>query len=218
MVIPPKPQIFVHRHPKSYTNEIIMKYEGSTNQLAAYRVFLDSFYYLCGFRAWYQREDYKEGITPHTPSANFEGKKKTYSKEEEKSFNRYHAVMSALDRIPNMSQKDCVYLVGRLSGLENLNKAHHCLPVRPMAVYLERLSKTMTPERRKEAVLKAWRWMTGYDSYEAAYDNEDETRMFTDEGVKGKYDPWRVPDGFDENDSDQTKRLMEDVSVYSSYF
>jgi len=87
-----------------------------------------------------------------------------------------------------------------------------------MAVYLERLSKTLTPERRKEAVLKAWQWMTGYDSYEAAYENEEETRVFTDEGVKGEYDPWRVPDGLDEDDYDQTTRFMEDVSVYSSRF
>ena len=219
MVIPPKPQTFVHRHPKSYTNEIIMKYEGTTSQQAAYRVFLDSFYYLCGFRAWYQREDYKQGITPYVLSANFEGKNKmTYTKEEEKSFSRYHAVMATLPGIPNMERKDCLYLVGRLSGLDKLNKAHHHLPVRPMAVYLERLSKTLTPERRKEAVLKAWKWMTGYDSYEAAYENEDETRVFTDEGVKGEYDPWRVPDDLDEDDYDQTTRLMEDVSVYSSRF
>ena len=114
----------------------------------------------------------------------WKAKKKTYAKEEGKSFNRYHAVMSALDRIPNMDQKDCLYLVGRLSGLEKLDKAHNHLPVRTMAVYLERLSKTLTPERRKEAVLKAWQWMTGYDSYEAAYENEDETREFTDEEVK----------------------------------
>jgi hypothetical protein len=63
MVIPPKPQTSVHRHPKSYTNEIIMTYERTTSQ-KAYRVFLDSIYYLCGFRTWYQREDYKQGITP----------------------------------------------------------------------------------------------------------------------------------------------------------
>lgn len=60
--------------------------------------------------------------------------------------------------------------------------------------------------------------MTGYDSYEAAYENEDETREFTDEGVKEEYDPWWVPDDLDEDDYDQTTKLMEDISVYSSHF
>ena len=126
--------------------------------------------------------------------------------------------MAALPSIPNLDRKDCLYLVGRLSRVEKLNEAHHRLPVRSMAVYLERLSKTLPPERRKEAVLKAWQWMTGYDSYEAAYDNEEEMRIFTDEGIKGEYDPWRVTDDLDDDDHDQTTRFMTDVTVYSPHF
>ena len=87
-----------------------------------------------------------------------------------------------------------------------------------MAVYLERLSKTLTPERRKEAVFKVWQWMTGYDSYKAAHNNEEETKVFTDEGIKGEYNPWRVPDDLDEDNYDQTTRLMMDVSVNSPHF
>ena len=62
IVIPLKPQTFVPRHPKWYTNEILTKSEATQSQQPAYRVFLDSFYCLCGFRAWYQREDYNQGM------------------------------------------------------------------------------------------------------------------------------------------------------------
>ena len=106
-----------------------------------------------------------------------------------------------------------MFLVGRLSGLDKLNHAYRELGVRPVAVYLERLIKTWSAERRKQAVMKAFTWLTGYPSYEDAYDNESETRVFTDEGVVGEYDPFKIPEGVDLNDKHQTKELMEYGSV-----
>jgi hypothetical protein len=70
VVTAPRPQTFVHTHPKSHTNEIISSAEAITAQKAAYRIFLDAFYYQCGFRPWYQRPDFVKGITPsHTLNA-----------------------------------------------------------------------------------------------------------------------------------------------------
>jgi hypothetical protein len=139
--------------------------------------------------------------------------KQSFTKDEQKVYVKYHAVMNALSTIPDMDEEDAMFLVGRLSGLDKLNRAHHELGVRPMAVYLERLSKTWTPERRKQAVMKAFTWLTGYMSYADAYNNESETGVFTDEGVVGEYDPFKIPEGVDLNDKRQTKELMEYVIV-----
>jgi hypothetical protein len=218
MTIPAHPQRYTHTHPKSHTNDILMRYDSISTQEAAYRVFLDCFCYHCGYRAWYQTEDYKSGTTLHTLDANCEGKnKKKYTEEEKKVYTRYGAVMKALSSIPRMHKKDCLYLVGELSGHSKLNKAHHSLHIRPMAIQLERLSKTMTPPRRK-AVLKAWEWVTGYDSYEDAYDNVQENRVLTDEGIKGQYSLFNVPDDLDKLDEEQITRFMQNVSVYPSHF
>jgi len=213
MVIAPRPQTFVHAHPKSYTNEILSSIEAITTQKAAYRIFLDAFYYECGFRPWYQHPDFIEGITPHTLNAHVKGKnKQSFTEDEQKVYVKYHAVMNALPNIPDMDKKDAVFLVGRLSGFHTLNRAHHELGVRAMAIYLERLNKTWSPERRKQAVMKAFTWLTGYLSYEDAYSNEDETRVFTDKGVLGEYDQFKIPENIDLDDERQIEELMQYVS------
>jgi hypothetical protein len=76
MVTAPRPQTFIHTHPESHTNRIIAAAETATTQLAAYRLFLDAFYYECGFRQWFQRPEFIEGITLHPLNVNFQGKDK----------------------------------------------------------------------------------------------------------------------------------------------
>lgn len=214
MVIAPRPQTFVHTHPKSHANEIISSAKAIAAQKAAYRVFLDAFYYQCGYRLWHQRPDYIEGITPQTVNADVKGKSEpSFTKDEQKVYVRYHAVMNALQNIPHMDEYDAMFLVGRWSGLDKLNRAHHALGVRPMAVYLERLSKTWSLEQRKQAVMKAFTWLTGYLSYEDAYNNESETRVFTDEGIVAEYDPFKIPENVDLNDKRQVREFMKFVSV-----
>jgi hypothetical protein len=66
--------------------------------------------------------------------------------------------------------------------------------------------------------LKAWKWMTGYDSFEAAYEMKMRQACSQMRGFRGEYDPWRVSEGLDEDDYTQTTRPMGDVSVYSSHF
>ena len=36
---------------------------------------------------------------------------------------------------------------------------------------------------RGKTILAVWKFLTQYDSYAEAYENEDETRMLTDKGV-----------------------------------
>ena len=60
------PDTFVHTHPKEYTSRIVAQEESKTQQTAALRVFLDCFYYTCGFRAWYQRDEFKGIIITFT--------------------------------------------------------------------------------------------------------------------------------------------------------
>ena len=214
VVIAPRPETFVHTHPKSWTNEIIAATEAITAQKAAFRVFLDAFYYECGYRSWYQRPSYIEGTTPQALNTDVKGNKKSsFTEDEQKVYVRYHAVMNALPGIPDMDERDAAFLVGRLSGLDKLNATHHELAVRPMAVYLERLSKTWSPEERKQAVMKAFTWLTGYFSYEEAYSNVSERRVFTDEGIVSDYNPFKIPKYVDLNDQGQARRLMQFVSV-----
>jgi hypothetical protein len=52
VVRPPKPDIFVHTHPKSHTNTIIAESVEKVFELSAWRVFLDAFHASCGFVHW----------------------------------------------------------------------------------------------------------------------------------------------------------------------
>ena len=220
LVIPPHPQTFIHTHPKSHTNNILASAERATFQRAAYRIFLECFYYECGFRPWYQQPEYvNEGIHPYIQYTDFiigttKGKEKQiFSAEDRVRYVRWDAVMNTLPEIGNMEKREAVFLVGRLSGLNQLHRAHHELGVRPMAVYLERLSKDRSPESRKSAVLKAFSWMTKYETFEAAYENENESRIFSDEGLLPGKDAFAIPDEVDLEGDTQLDALGRDVSV-----
>ena len=183
MGIPPKPVTYVHRHPDSYTNVITAKEEATRIQRLRWEYFLDAFYYECGFRTWYQRSDYVAGRNPSNDSSDFESAKAQQGTQvDRKTPTRYDAVMNALPRISNMTKQEARYLVGRLSRRDSLHESHHRMGMRAMAVYLERLSKQWT-EERKNAVLKAFRWLTDYTNYPAAYNNGAEKRQFSDRGI-----------------------------------
>jgi hypothetical protein len=118
-----------------------------------------------------QRPDFIEAIKSHNLNANVKNNNKpSFTEDEQKVYVRYHAVMNTLPNIPDMDEQDAVFFVGRLSGLDKLNCAYREPGVRPVALYLERLSNTWSAERRKQAVMKAFTWLTGYPSYEDAYD------------------------------------------------
>ena len=214
MVIPPKPVTYVHRRPDTYTNAIVARDDSNRAQKAALRVFLDAFYYKCGFRTWYQNPNYIAGMNPFYNFSDFKGRNaQRYTQDERKRYVRYDAVMNALPRIPKMTKRDARYLVGRLAGRDKLHDAHHQLGVRAMAVHLERLSKKWT-EERKVAVLKAFTWLTDYPNYPCAYNNEGEERQFTDRGVLPAHSD-DIPDGIDMEDEEEWDALMREVSIRS---
>ena len=85
IMIPPKPVTYVHRHPDAYTNAITAREKSTRTQEAALRVFLDAFYYKCGFRAWYQSQDYVAGTSSDRNCSDFKGQQtKQYTQEEQK--------------------------------------------------------------------------------------------------------------------------------------
>jgi lysine/ornithine N-monooxygenase len=75
------------------------------------------------------------------------------------------------------------YLVGKQSGYNILHKLHHQYSIRTAAIHLERRQKRYTALSRTNTILATSKFLTQYDSYAAAYENEDETRMLTDKGV-----------------------------------
>lgn len=59
------------------------------------------------------------------------------------------------------------------------------MSVKAVAIHLERLVPSFQ-RRRRRALAKAFKWLTGYDSYVSAYENPTENRRFTDEGLIGQ--------------------------------
>src|SRR5205814_10393254 len=76
------------------------------------------------------------------------------------------------------------YLVGKQSGYDLLHKLHHRYSIRTAAIHLERREKRYTAISRGNTILAVWKFLSQYDSYTEAYENEEETRMLTDKGVK----------------------------------
>jgi hypothetical protein len=84
-------------------NRTPMKSESITAQKVGYRVFLDAFYYKCGFHPWYQGPDFIEAIDSHNLSADVKGNNKPFFTEDEQKVSvRYHAVMNTFSNIPDM--------------------------------------------------------------------------------------------------------------------
>jgi hypothetical protein len=74
--------------------------------------------------------------------------------------------------------------VGRNARRADLNAAHHTMSLRTCAILLDRLSKTWDDPDRKRAILCAFKWLTGCESYEAVFTDESETRVLSEEGMR----------------------------------
>jgi len=109
--------------------------------------------------------------------------------EEKKKYDKRGCVINKIREIPGMRKQDAIFLVGRLSGRGKLNLAHHQMSVRGVAVQLERLCESVQGEKqgreRVEAIQKAFKFLTGYETFEEAYNNKRETRWMTDVGMSG---------------------------------
>ena len=120
-----------------------------------------------------------------------------YTEEEKTIYVRYHAVMNKV-RAGEMGQvtvMEVKYLAGQESGYHSLHSSHHAMSVKAVAVHLERLAPSFQ-RRRRRALAKAFKWLTGYDSYASAYENAKENRRLKDKGLVGQ------PLQFDDSDDD----------------
>lgn len=78
---------------------------------------------------------------------------------------------------------DVSCLVGKGSGYKKLHQAHHAYSVRTAAIHLERHMKRYTSASCTNTIIKVWKSLTGYDTFEEAYNNPDEARRLTQDGV-----------------------------------
>jgi hypothetical protein len=92
-------------------------------------------------------------------------------------------------------------LAGKRSGFFELHESHHTVGVRAAAIYLERYLKDAS-SLKQEAYKLAFLWMTGYESYSDAYEDEGEVRRFTDRGVKNVSSAFNDDDDDDDEDDD----------------
>ena len=114
-------------------------------------------------------------------------KERPLTEEEKKKYEKWGSVVNKIRDIPGMSKRDAIFLVGRLSGRDKLNLAHHQMPVRAIAIQLKRYCKLVQEEKqgkeRVNAIQKAFKFLTGYETFEEAYKNEREDRWMTDTGM-----------------------------------
>jgi len=117
--------------------------------------------------------------------------------------------MQTFRRIPDLAKREAGYLVGRVSGYGKVPEYDDNLGVRSMAIYLERLSTKWETERYV-AIVKVFRWLTGHKSFQAAYEDEEEKREFTDEGVLPASDVFKLPEGIDLQNEELWDNLMRE--------
>ena len=190
IVRPPVPEVYSHSHPDGYKNDIFAAAQKNSDMLASHRIFLDCFVGECGFVPYHKRT--ARSISSRSIIANFGLKPGAWTKdrpltEDEKKYEKWVAVVNKIHDIPGMSKQDAIFLVGRLSGRENFNLAHHQMSVRAVAVQLERFCKWVEGKKQGKqrviAIQKAFKFLTGYENFEEAYKNEREDRWMTDTGI-----------------------------------
>ena len=127
------------------------------------------------------------------------------------------SVIYKIREIPGMSKQDAIFLVGRLAGRDKLNRAHHQMSVRAVAVQLERLCKSVQGEKqgkeRVRAIQKAFKFLTGYETFEEAYKNEREDRWMRDTGM-GEGPEKKFVVSFDVNTLDEAQ--LDELGGYIS--
>ena len=212
IVRPPVPEVYTHSHPDWYKNDIFAATQKDSDMLAAHRIFLDCFVGECGFVPYHKRTD--GGIHSLSIFTNFVlapgawTKKPPLTEEEKKKYDKWGSVVNKIPEIPGMNKQDAIFLVGRLAGRDKLNLAHHQMSVRAVAVQLERLCKSVQDEKqgkeRINAIHKAFKFLTGYHSFEEAYKNEREDRWMTSTGM-GVNPKKKFAVLFDTNTLDETQ-------------
>jgi hypothetical protein len=84
-----------------------------------------------------------------------------------------------------MSKQDAILLVGCLAGRNKLNLAHYqMLLPSDLSDCANRFSERNKGRNElSRAIQKAFKFLTGYETFEEAYKNEREDRWMTDSGM-----------------------------------
>ena len=122
------------------------------------RVFLECLYGTVGFIPLYQRERNEGEI-----------------RGSNHDLERGQLVTAETEKV-GIEPEDVNYLVGEGSGYKMLRKAHHAYLIRVAAIHLERRMKRYTLVSRAKTIERVWTYMTGYEIFEDAYKNINETR------------------------------------------
>jgi hypothetical protein len=159
--------VYLHTNSKQYLNELLVTEEQEEIQDAVMRVFLECLYGTVGCIPWYQRER-EEGEIP-CPKVNADAE-------------RWERITEEAENI-GLEPDHVSYLVGKGSGYKTLHKAHHTYSIRVAAIHLERRMDRYTSASRAKTILTVWKYLTGYETFEDAYKNEQETRRLTQNGI-----------------------------------
>src|SRR5271170_6691222 len=89
---------------------------------------------------------------------------------------------TAVEKI-GINPDDVSCLVAKGSGCKKLHQAHHTYSIRMAVIHLEHRMKRYTSASCTNTIIKAWKSLTGYDTFKEAYNNPDETRRLTQDGV-----------------------------------
>ena len=152
-----KPDVHVHTNPDTHKRDILASVSQDAEMNAAHRIFFDSFAGSCGYAT------YKERTSSWSTRANIavgmaKNPQPQFTSQEKDKYVRWNAVRSYLPSIPSMSVKDAMSLVGKYSGRNKLNVAHHRMPLRAVAIHLERYCKLRRSYNRcPQSVLLAYR-------------------------------------------------------------
>jgi len=103
-------------------------------------------------------------------------------------YTTYGAVINTVAEIRDLTKSEARFLAAQQVGIDRLNQAHHELEVDATAVLLEKLVKKYDfagPEndQRRSAIVKVFRWITGYNSLGEAVRSHDRL-CFTRQGLR----------------------------------
>ena len=147
----------------------------------------------------------------HTASPNEEACSDDYeyTKEDKRRYVRWEAVKHKIEtgEMGKVMTGDLRYLAGHESGYHELHTSHHSMSLRALAVQLERITAPLC-RRRRRALKRAFKWLTGYESYSDAWKNPNEERILTDKGIVGGDLGFHDP--VDDNDVDEGKDTDDD--------
>jgi hypothetical protein len=109
-----------------------------------------------------------------------------YSEQETKRYVCWEAVKHKIEtgEMGKVVTGDLIYLAGGQCGYYALHTSHHSMLLTVLAVQLERITAPFST-RRKDALKRAFEWLTGYKNYSDAWKNPNEKRILTDKGIVG---------------------------------